>query len=70
MPRDMAVLAKSAATFEGIVSTLHPEIDLIALVRPLLDDTLRQHLSQQRLFGEVLGWVGLLVWRGRAAASR
>jgi ubiquinone biosynthesis protein len=55
LPRDMAVLAKAAATLEGIVRTLHPDIDLIALARPLLEDTVRQHLSPQRLLGEMLG---------------
>ncbi len=55
LPRDMAVLAKAAATLEGIVRTLHPDIDLVALARPLLEDIVRQRLSPQRLLGEMLG---------------
>ena len=55
LPRDMAVLAKAAGTLEGIVRTLHPDIDLVALARPLLEDIVRQRLSPQRLLGEMLG---------------
>jgi ubiquinone biosynthesis protein len=55
LPRDMAVLAKAAATLEGIVRTLHPDIDLISLARPLLDGVMRQRLSPKGLLGEMLG---------------
>jgi ubiquinone biosynthesis protein len=55
LPRDMAVLAKAAATLEGIVRTLHPDIDLVALARPLLETIVRQRLAPQQLLGEMLG---------------
>jgi ubiquinone biosynthesis protein len=51
----MAVLAKAAATLEGIVRTLHPDIDLVALARPLLETIVRQRLAPQQLLGEMLG---------------
>ena len=52
--RDMAILAKAAATLEDIVRTLHPEVDLVGIARPFLDDVVQRRLSPQRLAGELL----------------
>jgi ubiquinone biosynthesis protein len=54
LPSDMAVLAKAAATLEGIVRTLHPDIDLIALARPMIEGIVRQRLSPKQLLGEMI----------------
>lgn len=55
LPRDMAVLAKAAATLEGIVRALHPDIDLVGLARPLFEDFVRRRLSPGQRLGELLG---------------
>jgi ubiquinone biosynthesis protein len=57
----MAVLAKAAATLEGIVRTLHPDIDLVALARPLLEGMVRQRLSPKQWLGDMLGEAGGMV---------
>jgi len=51
---DMAILAKAAATLEDIIRTLHPEVDLIGIARPFLDDIVRQRLSPQRILGDMM----------------
>jgi ubiquinone biosynthesis protein len=61
LPNDMAVLAKAAATLEGIVRTLHPDIDLVALARPLLEGMVRQRLSPKQWLGDMLGEAGGMV---------
>ena len=53
-PTDMAILAKAAATLEDIIRTLHPEVDLIGIARPFLDDIVRQRLSPQRILGDMM----------------
>ena len=45
---DMAILAKAAATLEDIIRTLHPDVDLIGIARPFLDDVVQRRLSPQR----------------------
>jgi ubiquinone biosynthesis protein len=54
LARDMAILAKAAATLEDIIRTLHPEVDLIGIARPFLDDIVRQRLSPQRILGDMM----------------
>jgi ubiquinone biosynthesis protein len=54
LARDMAILGKSAATLEDIVRTLHPEVDLIGIARPFLDEIVRSRLSPQRVLGEFM----------------
>ena len=51
---DMAILAKAAATLEDIIRTLHPEVDLVGIARPFLDDIVRQRLSPQRILGDMM----------------
>ena len=57
---DMAILAKAAATLEDIIRTLHPDVDLVGIARPFLDDVVQRRLSPQRLAGGLLseasGW--------------
>jgi ubiquinone biosynthesis protein len=52
LARDMAILAKSAATIEDIVRTLHPDVDIVGIARPFLDDYVQKRLSPRRLLGE------------------
>ncbi len=51
---DMAILAKAAATLEDIIRTLHPDVDLVGIARPFLDDVVQRRLSPQRLAGDLL----------------
>ena len=53
-PRDMAILAKSTATLEDIIRTLHPEVDLVGIARPFLDDIVQRRLSPQRILGDMM----------------
>jgi ubiquinone biosynthesis protein len=54
LARDMAILAKAAATLEDIIRTLHPEVDLVGIARPFLDDIVRKRLSPQRILGDMM----------------
>ena len=54
LARDMAILAKAAATLEDIIRTLHPDVDLVGIARPFLDDIVRQRLSPQRILGDMM----------------
>ena len=54
LARDMAILAKAAATLEDIIRTLHPEVDLVAIARPFLDEIVRRRLSPKRILGEIV----------------
>jgi ubiquinone biosynthesis protein len=51
---DMAILAKAAATLEDIIRTLHPDVDLIGIARPFLDDIVQRRLSPQRILGNMM----------------
>ncbi len=50
-----SVLAKSAATVEGIVRTLHPQADLIGIARPYAEQILREQYSPRKLMEEATG---------------
>ncbi len=54
LARDMAILGKSAATLEDIIRTLHPDVDIIGIARPFLDEIAKQRLSPQRILGEMM----------------
>jgi ubiquinone biosynthesis protein len=54
LARDMAILGKAAATLEDIIRTLHPDVELIAIARPFLDDIVARRLSPQRILGEFM----------------
>ena len=54
LARDMAIFAKAAATLEGIVRTLHPDVNVIGLARPFLDDIVKQRLSPKRILREMV----------------
>jgi ubiquinone biosynthesis protein len=47
----MTILAKATATLEDIVRTLHPEVDLVGIARPFLEDIVQRRLSPQRILG-------------------
>jgi ubiquinone biosynthesis protein len=54
LARDMVILAKAIATLEDIIRTLHPEIDLVGIARPFLDDIVQRRLSPRRILGDVM----------------
>jgi ubiquinone biosynthesis protein len=51
---EMTILGKAAATLEDIIRTLHPEVDLVGIARPFLDDIVKRRLSPQRILGEMM----------------
>lgn len=55
LAKDLAILIKSAATVEGIVRTLHPEIDLLPIVKPVFEQLAEQRFSPQKVMQELLG---------------
>jgi ubiquinone biosynthesis protein len=54
LAKDMAILGKAAATLEDIIRTLHPDVDLIGIARPYLDDIMERRLSPQRILGDLM----------------
>ena len=54
LAKDMAILGKAAATLEDIIRTLHPEVDLVGIARPFLDDFVQRRLSPQRILGDMM----------------
>jgi ubiquinone biosynthesis protein len=50
----MAILGKAAATLEDIIRTLHPDVDLVGIARPFLDDIVKRRLSPRRVLGELM----------------
>jgi ubiquinone biosynthesis protein len=54
LARDMAILGKAAATLEDIIRTLHPDVDLVGIARPFLDDIVKRRLSPRRVLGELM----------------
>jgi len=58
LARDYALLVKSTVVIEGIVRTLHPDLDLIGIVRPYAEKIFAAKLSPQHLLQESLGGIG------------
>ena len=54
LAKDMAILTKAAATLEDIIRTLHPNVDLVGIARPFLDDIVQRRLAPQRILGEMM----------------
>jgi ubiquinone biosynthesis protein len=54
LAKDLAILGKAAATLEDIIRTLHPEVDLIGIAGPFLDDIMQRRLSPQRILGDLM----------------
>ncbi len=52
-----SVLVKAAVTVEGVVRSLHPDVDLVAIARPYVDELVRERLSPKRLLDEAVGGV-------------
>src|SRR5262249_36492545 len=55
LAKDLAILIKAAATIEDIVRTLHPEVDLVGIGKPFLEQVVQRRLSPQRILQEMLG---------------
>lgn len=54
---EYSLLFKAAATLEGVVRSLHPEVDLVAIARPYLDDMVRTQLSPGRMVEQAFNGV-------------
>lgn len=52
---EYAILVKSVATLEGIVRTLHPDVDIVGILKPTLTQLVSQRFSPQRLASELAG---------------
>jgi ubiquinone biosynthesis protein len=57
---EYSILIKSVATLEGIVRNLHPGVDIVAIARPYVQQTLARRLSPQLLFKDLASEVGSL----------
>jgi ubiquinone biosynthesis protein len=55
LAKDLAILIKAAATIEDIVRTLHPEVDLIGIGKPFLEQVVQRRLSPQRILQDMVG---------------
>ncbi len=52
---EYSILSKSAATIEGIVRSLYPDVDLVAISRPYVQQIVAERLSPQAFFKDMLG---------------
>lgn len=57
---EYAILIKSVATLEGIVRSLHPEADIVAIARPYVQHSLASRLSPSELLHEFASEVSTL----------
>jgi ubiquinone biosynthesis protein len=57
---EYAVLVKSVATIEGIVRRLHPGVDVVAIARPYLQQTLAKRFAPQEMLRDLTSEVGTL----------
>lgn len=55
LAKDLAILIKAAATLEDIVRTLHPDVDLIGIGKPFLEQVVERRLSPQRILQDMVG---------------
>ena len=51
--RDYALLIKAVASLEGIVRALHPEVDVVGIVRPTAEEVLATRYGPRKLLEEV-----------------
>jgi len=51
---EYSVMAKSIATLEGLVQSLHPKADFLAIAREYAEPLVRKRYSPERLVGEAL----------------
>ena len=58
LAKDYALLIKSIFVIEGIVRSLHPELDIIGIIRPYAESIFTQKFSPQHLLQESLGGIG------------
>jgi ubiquinone biosynthesis protein len=52
---EYAILIKAVATLEGIVRTLHPQVDLVGILKPTLTQLVAERFSPQKLAAELAG---------------
>jgi ubiquinone biosynthesis protein len=52
---EYAILVKAVATLEGIVRSLHPQVDLVGILKPTLTQLIAERFSPQKLAGELAG---------------
>lgn len=51
---EYSVLVKAAATLEGVFRSLDPDVDVVAIARPYLEDLVRSRYAPKRLAEELL----------------
>lgn len=58
LPRDLVLLIKATGTIAGVITSLDPELDLLALLQPRLEKALREQLSPRRIGRRttLMGW--------------
>ncbi|MDJ0852402.1 MAG: AarF/UbiB family protein [Myxococcota bacterium] len=52
---EYSILSKAVATLEGIVRHLHPEVDLVAVSQPYVQEMMSRRLSPEGMARELLG---------------
>jgi len=67
---EYSVLTKATTTIEGIVRSLHPEVDLVSIARPYVQQALARRLSPTAMLQDVAGGAtGLASLLGRLPAQ-
>lgn len=58
IPKDMSMLIKALSTIGGVTASLDPELDLLTLVKPKLQEAMRERISPGRMTRRagLLGW--------------
>lgn len=52
---ELTILIKAAATIEGIVRALDPEVDLVGIFKPYLETIMARRYSPERLLSQLVG---------------
>jgi len=67
---EYSILTKAASTVEGLIRSLHPEIDLIAIARPYVQQTITRRLSPLGLVQDLAGGASGLAAMARALPAQ
>ncbi len=54
---EYSVLVKAAATLEGVFRSLHPDVDVVAIARPYLEELVRSRYAPKRVASELMSEV-------------
>lgn len=56
---DYSVLVKAAATLEGVIRTLHPDVDIVGIARPYAERLVKERYTPTRLLSDAMSGVGI-----------